>query len=99
MPERYKVRITDRALADLDSIFQFIHRHSPQNASRMIERILSSIDRLEWLPGRYRIVTRRASQPQQVRSMPVRPYLVRYQIDRARRLVDIVAVKHGARGG
>jgi plasmid stabilization system protein ParE len=97
MPETYRVRITPRALADLESIFRSITTDSPQNAATMIGKILDDIDGLEIFPHRYGVPRLGAVSGREIRSMPVRPYLVRYRIDEARKSVHILQVRHGSR--
>jgi addiction module RelE/StbE family toxin len=97
MPDTYRIRITPRALADLESAFHFIRRDSPQNAAEMIRRLLDAIDGLEILPHRYDVPRTGRPRGRRVRSMPVRPYLGRYRIDDKAKVVFILRVRHGAR--
>ena len=97
MPDTYLVRITPRALADLEAIFDYIRRDSPQNAAAMIARLLDAVDGLDLLPHRFDVPRVGTVRGRQVRSMPVRPYLVRYRIDEARKVVYVLRVRHGAR--
>jgi toxin ParE1/3/4 len=95
--EIYRIRITPRALADLEGIFEYISRDSPQNAAKMIRTLLDAIDSLDILPPRFDVPRTGSVRGRQVRSMPVRPYLVRYRIDERERKVRILRVRHGAR--
>ena len=97
MPDTYLVRITPRALADLEAIFDYIRRDSPQNAAAMIARLLDAVDGLDILPHRFDVPRVGTVRGRQIRSMPVRPYLVRYRIDEARKVVYVLRVRHGAR--
>ena len=97
MPDAYSVRITPRALADLERAFEWIGKDSPQNAASMITRLLDAIDGLNILPHRFDVPRTGRVRGRQVRSMPVRPYLVRYRIDEARKVVFVLRVRHGAR--
>lgn len=97
MPEDYGIRITPRALADLEAIFEHINRSSPQNATKMIRTLLDAIDGLNILPHRYDVPRVGYVRGRQIRSMPVRPYLVRYRIDEKNGVVLILRVRHGAR--
>jgi plasmid stabilization system protein ParE len=63
----------------------------------MIGRLLDAIDGLNILPHRYDVPRVGTVRGRQVRSMPVRPYLVRYRIDERRKAVHILRVRHGAR--
>lgn len=56
MPKLYRVRITPRALWDLQRIFDYIAQDSPDNAAGMIERILDAIDGLEFMPYRFKVL-------------------------------------------
>jgi addiction module RelE/StbE family toxin len=98
MPDMYLVRITPRALADLEQIFEYIRRDSPQNATVMIAKLIDAIDGLNILPHRFDVPRVGMVGGRQVRSMPVRPYLVRYRIDETRRAVYVLRVAM-ARGG
>jgi addiction module RelE/StbE family toxin len=97
MAEVYRIRITPRALADLEGIFEYINRDSPQNAAKMIRTLLDAIDALDILPRRFDVPRTGSVRGRQIRSMPVRPYLVRYRIDERERIVRILRVRHGAR--
>jgi addiction module RelE/StbE family toxin len=97
MPESYRIRITPRALADLEGIFEYINRDSPQNAAKMIRTLLDAIDGLNILPRRFDVPRTGSVRGRQIRSMPVRPYLVRYRIDERERIVRVLRVRHGAR--
>ena len=97
MPDTYRVRITPRAMGDLERIFDHIRRDSPQNAETAIRRLLDAIDGLNILPHRFDVPRVGAVRGRQIRSMPVRPYLVRYRIDEKRMAVHILRISHGAR--
>jgi toxin ParE1/3/4 len=96
MPEVYEVKITGEAGSDLAAIHQYISTDSPQNADAVVDRLLISIDSLERLPHRYKVY-RRGSRPGRViRSMPVPPFVVYYEIRDDDRVVRILTVRHGA---
>lgn len=97
MPDSYRVRITPQALADLEAIFDYISQHSPADAAKMVRTILDAIDGLDVLPYRYDVPRTGTVRGRQVRSMPVRPYLVRYRVDERAKTVYILRVRHGAR--
>jgi len=97
MPDHFFVRITPRALADLEQVFDYIRQDSPQNAATMIEKLLDAISGLNILPHRFDVPRVGSVRGRQVRSMPARPYLVRYRIDEMRKAVYVLRVRHGAR--
>jgi len=97
MPTVYRIRITPRALADIEGIFNYIRLHSPQNAATMTRKLLDAIDGLEILPYRFDAPRMGSVRGRQTRSMPVWPYLVRYRVDEEKEVVFILRIRHGAR--
>jgi addiction module RelE/StbE family toxin len=97
MADRYHILITPRALADLTAIFDYISQDSPRNAAKMIRTLLDAIDGLEILPYRFDVPRTGYVHGRQIRSMPVRPYLVRYRVEASTKIVRILRVRHGAR--
>jgi toxin ParE1/3/4 len=97
MPEKYRVIYSRRAAEQIREIVDYIQRDSPANAARMAERIVVAVESLEILPHRYALARIPAAIPVAIRSMSVRPYLVRYHIDESTRTVNIVSIRHGAR--
>ncbi len=95
MPNLYRVRVTPRALSDLQSIFDYIAQDSPDNAAGMIERILDAIDGLEFMPYRFKVLE--GEEKKGIRSIPIRPYLVRFRVEEQAGVVHILHVRHGAR--
>lgn len=81
----------------MERIFDPIRQDSPQNAETMIRRLLDAIDGLNILPHRFDVPRVGFGRGRQIRSMPVRPYLVRYRIDEKRTAVYILRIGHGAR--
>lgn len=63
----------------------------------MITRLLDAIDALETLPHRYTLVSSPEDLGEEVRSMPVRPFRVRYHVDDSTQAVTILSVRRGAR--
>jgi plasmid stabilization system protein ParE len=97
MPAVYLIRFTRDAAGQLRDIFNFIEQDSPQNSSRMMARIVKAIDALSQFPHRYKVLENIKTYGEEVRSMPVPPYLVRYHVDDARVCVTILSVRHGSR--
>lgn len=98
MPDHYRVNYTRNAANQLQEIFDYIEKDSPANAARMAERIIRGIESLSLFPGRYGLARNIEAIGIDVHSMPVRPYLIRYHINRSSRVVTILSVRHGARG-
>ena len=97
MPETYRVRLSATAGKHLQEIYDYVEEHSAQNASDLVRRLLDSIDSLGFLPHRYAVVKDTAAFGMEVRSMPVRPFRVRYHVDDGTLSVTVLSVQHGAR--
>lgn len=92
----YRVIVSPRAFADLDGILEHIAQSSPANAARVIDRLWESMQRLQHLPHRYRVVRGRSGAASAVRRMPVPPFLVYYRVDEQNHVVRVLTVTHGA---
>jgi plasmid stabilization system protein ParE len=97
MPDTYRVNLTLRAAGHLEDIHKYIEQDSADNAPRMIQRIMDAIDSLEIFPHRYKVLEQSTELGEEVRSMVVKPYLIRYHIDESNRSVTILSIRHGAR--
>jgi toxin ParE1/3/4 len=97
MPDRYRVNLTARVAAQLQDVFEYIEEDSPENARRMIQRLMDAIDSLDILPHRYKVLEESDSLGEEIRSMVVKPFLVRYHINESAGVVTIVSIRHGAR--
>jgi len=78
------VRLTERALEDLDGVLDFIALSGRAAAFAMLERIDQSLERLRHTPL---IGKSRHDLAPDVRQLLVRPYLVFYRADEAGILV------------
>jgi plasmid stabilization system protein ParE len=87
-----RLRYTLPALADLNSVLDYIAAHSPQSARRVQARIQAVIDLLLLYPG----IGARTDDPT-IRRMPALPYpyLIFYEATETEIIVH--AVRHAAR--
>lgn len=87
-----KIRRLPQAIRDVDDIWLYIAQHDPDAATRLVERLVSSVARLadypESGPARPEIGAG-------ARSITVGNYIVLYRL--GRESVDIVRVVHSAR--
>jgi len=97
MPAKYRLIYSPRLASDLHSIFRYIERDSPQNATRMIQKIIEGIDSLEQLPHRYPVAEGANNRRGEIRVMTIRPYLVFYRILEEQQAIRLITVRHGAR--
>lgn len=63
----------------------------------MVERILTAIDGLKMMPGRFKVERRDRRLGYDVHSMVVAPHIVFYRVIEADRVVRILDVRHAAR--
>jgi addiction module RelE/StbE family toxin len=82
---------TFSALADLEGIRRYISNFNPSAARDMADRIIEAGNRLAAFPYRGRQVPGTQLRETTI----VRPYIIRYRVDRDR--VLILRVRHGAR--
>ena len=87
-----RIRYTEPALADLNSILDYIAEHSPQGADRVQSRLQSLIELLANHP----LIGVRTEDPaiRRLTTLPY-PYLVFYEVAEAE--IIIHAVRHTAR--
>ncbi|MGA2499619.1 MAG: type II toxin-antitoxin system RelE/ParE family toxin [Tepidisphaeraceae bacterium] len=97
MDGAYRALITDRAFADLNGILSCIAADSPQNAVAVITRLQTAIDSLEMMPYRFAVARHRGRILSSVRSMPVPPHVVVYQVNDSTKTVHVFRARHGAR--
>ncbi len=84
---------TEQALEDVNAIRAFIARDSPYYAKLTVERIMSSVDRLEQFPESGRIVPERGLQT--IREVLIGNYRIVYRLLGGR--AEVLTVFHGAR--
>lgn len=93
----YKIILSPEAATDLESLHEYISKDSPQNAAKMIGRILDAISSLETFPRRNIVENQSKKIRRPVRSLPVRPYIVYFRILEEQQAIIIHSVRHGAR--
>lgn len=90
--ERYQVRITDEALADMEEIYRYISEklESPENAAGQYDRIAEAILSLSELPERCSLVSFEPERSVGLRRMLVDHYSVFYVVKEAQVIVTSV---------
>jgi toxin ParE1/3/4 len=97
MPDQYHVTMSPRAKSDLDEIYNYIAKDSPQNAKTFTAELVEAIASLQMLPHGYRIHQGRHRPSGVIRRMPVPPYLVYYSVDDIQRRTEVITIRHGKR--
>jgi plasmid stabilization system protein ParE len=93
----YRTRMSNEVLAELQAIFDYIAKDSETNAANMISKILDGIDSLKLTPHRNIVVSKKLGTRFEVRTLPVWPYVIYFDINEADKVVEINHVVHGAR--
>lgn len=88
-----EVRFTQRSVADLEAIWLYIARDSPNHATLVTASIVAAAEELSDYPltgQRIEQVTRA-----EVREIPIYPYRLFYKVDED--AIWVLAIAHGAR--
>lgn len=83
---------TEKSLANLEDIFDYIAVDSPFYARHQVEKIIASVERLQTFPNSGRSLPELPASP--YREIIVDPYRIVYRINSE---IFIVAVVHGKR--
>ncbi len=81
--KRYTVKITDRALADMEEIYNYIaiQLQASENAMRQYNRIAEAIEGLNVFPERVRLMESASEKAMGLRQLVVDNYSVFYVIE------------------
>jgi toxin ParE1/3/4 len=92
----YNVQITDRALADMQEIYDYIAVTllAPETAMGQYNRIADAIESLDHVPGRCRLFECEPERSLGIRLLPVDNYAVIYTVDESN--VTILRVLYSA---
>lgn len=80
--KQYTVQITDKALADMEEIYIYIHEQllAPENAIGQYNRIAEAIQNLNAFPERVRIMESEPEHTMGLRQLPIDNFSVFYVI-------------------
>lgn len=93
----YRVIITPRAGADIQSIYDYIASDSQRNAAAMVARILDALEPLKLFPHRTVVERQSPKLRHPVRQITVLPYNVYFRVLDDEKVVRVLHVRHGAR--
>ena len=81
--KQYKVQITDKALADMAEVYNYIAYvlHSPENALAQYNRIAAAIEGLAIFPERNRVIEISVKENMKLRNQHVDNYSAFYVIE------------------
>ena len=84
---------TKQAFADLEKIHKFIRLDSIYYADFFIQKIIKSVDRLEFFPESGRIVPE--TNKKEIREVILSDYRIVYKFQNS--IISVIAVYHGAK--
>lgn len=81
--KQYKVQITDKALADMEEIYNYIaiQLQAPENAIGQYNRIAKAIEELKMFPEKVRLMESEQERAMRLRQLVVDNYSVFYVIE------------------
>ena len=87
--KQYKVQITDKALADMEEIYNYIaiQLQAPENAMGQYNRIAKAIEELNMFPEKFKIMESEQERARGIRQLAVDNYSVFYIIENERVIV------------
>lgn len=87
--KQYKVQITDKALADMEEIYNYIaiQLQAPENAIGQYNRIAKAIEELNMFPEKVRLMESEQERIMGLRQLVVDNYSVFYVIENERVIV------------
>ena len=93
----YHVSLTARASRDLECLYDSIHADTSQNAFEWFNELVEMICSLDRLPERGALSLRVKTQRQLFFGDKPHIYKIIYDIDKRRRAVTVLHIRHGAR--
>ncbi len=97
MPPSFHIILSPEAAGDLETLHEYIRKDSPQNAAKVVGRILDAIGTLETFPHRNIVESKSRKIKDPVRSLPVKPYIIYFRVLDRQQAVHILTVRHAAR--
>ncbi len=95
----FDVKYTQRAIADIDNIYEYISENlkEPNIAASMVNLIRSEIRKLNEMPMRFRLYDDEPWHSQGLRCFSVKRYMIFYLTDEEDKTVRIVSIMYGGR--
>ena len=94
---RYLVRLTERAMRDIESIHEFVGASFSGAASVWFGQLAKAIYSLERSPQQGAVTPEDKSLRQLLFGKKPNVYRIIYEVDKRRGIVNVVHIRHGAR--
>lgn len=92
----YLVRLTDRALRDMEAVYEFIEADESERAFSWFRELAETIYSLERFPERGTLVPERGKLRQLFFGEKPNAYRVMFTVDKRNRVVTVLHIRHGA---
>jgi toxin ParE1/3/4 len=93
----YLVRLTDRALRDLESIYEFIQADSSESAFKWFNELTEAIYSLEQFPERGTVTPENRKLRHLLFGKKPNTYRIIYAVDKRNHTVNVLHIRHSAR--
>jgi len=93
----YLVRLTDRALRDLETIYEFIEADTSERAHAWFNDLAEAIYSLERFPGRGAIAPESKRLRHLLFGKNLNTYRIIYAVDKRNSMINVLHIRHGAR--
>lgn len=93
----YRIRLTDRALRDLEAVYEFVEADSSQAAFEWFNGLAETIYSLEQFPERGAIIPEDKKLRHLLFGKSPNTYRILYALDKRKNAVNILHIRHGAR--
>lgn len=94
---RYLVRLADRALRDMEAIYEFIHAEASENAFAWFNELAREIHSLERFPERGSVIPESKKLRHLLFGKKPSTYRIIYALDKRHHVVNVLHIRHGAR--
>ena|ERR1700744_2154424 len=94
---RYRVRLTDRALRDLEDIHESVGARTSRRASSWFRALIEQVYKLDQFPERGAPAPESKQDRQLFFGKKPHIYRIIYEFNRRRRIVNVLHVRHGAK--
>ena len=93
----YLIKLTDRALRDLEAIYDFIEADSSKTAFAWFKALTEAIYSLERFPERGAVIPEDKKLRHLLLGQKPHTYRIIYALDKRKTAVNILHIRHGAR--
>jgi toxin ParE1/3/4 len=94
---QYLVRLTDRALRDLEAIYEFVEADSSESAFAWFKALAEAIYSLERFPERGAVLPEDEKLRHLLFGGKPSTYRIIYTVDKRKNVANILHIRHGAR--